>query len=265
MRAPLFVALALVAFGCSSSPPTRTVTGQLSAGSYTLDNPVVLAEAADARVFVSHVSGSGHFTLSLPTDQAYRLTLANSTLHTGVYLAVARINWPLASGGARWAKVGGGAALDLGTVTRRGYGSRGGSVEKSGSGGKDDDDETKEDDHAKCNYDHEDDCDCDHQHHDDDHCDKDDDGDEHDHDCDKNHGCHDGDTGDDHEGEHEGGHACDGGTQPPPPPTMPPPVAGGPGGGNPGGPGSPCMVNANCNPGLACINSVCATPTPQIP
>src|SRR5437773_8625142 len=103
MRNWLLVAfLSLV--GCSGSVGTREVTGRLASGTYGLDNPVVVAESSNHRVFVASVSKNGSFRLTLPPGQAYRMTLANST-RSGTYQAVARVSWPLASGSSRWAQL----------------------------------------------------------------------------------------------------------------------------------------------------------------
>jgi hypothetical protein len=296
----LLSALAIV--GCSSTPSsspsnTRAVTGTLSAQSYGLDNPVVLAESSDQRVFVASLTADGHFQLNLPPNVAYRLTLANSTATPDVYAAVARINWPLETGPARWAVLGDGATLDLGTVYRRATGPDGRHISSYGDGGDGGSDggSCKEDDGAKCSHDHDDDCDCDHKYSDDDHCEHDDHGEQHDHDCDHEHnyggsdgGCtcgggYGGGTGGEHEDDHGGGSyghgACDGGA-PTPPSNGCSCGAGGSGGagggaggtggtGGAGGTGggangSPCNVNADCASG-ACISSVCAPPSTQIP
>jgi hypothetical protein len=292
---------ALVIVGCSSTPSsspssTRAVTGTLSARSYALDNPVVLAESSDNRLFVATLTADGHFQLNLPPNVAYRLTLANSTATPGVYAAVARVNWPLETGPGRWAVLGDGATLDLGTVYRRASGPDGRRI-SSDDGGGGGGGSCKEQDDAKCSHDHEDDCDCDHKYSDDDHCDKDDHGDEHDHDCDHEHGygdvdggCTCGGYGDGHDGEHDDGYgsggrsghgACDGGAPATPPSNGCSCGAGGSGGAGGGGAGgtggsggsggagggangSPCNVNADCASG-ACISSVCAPPSTQIP
>ncbi len=223
------LALAIVGAlaGCGSSTPTRTITGQLTAGSYSTNGAVVVAESSDARVFVAPLTQSGRFTLTLPSEVDYRLPLARGTATSGVYSAMARINWPLASGPARWAHVGAGDTLDLGHVYRRGTqpaATSGGRVGilcdacggRDGGVGDDDHGECHEDDGAKCKSGgHEDDCDCDHKAGDDDHCDQDDDSGDHDKACDDHddgdddHGSDD-DHGDD-DGDHGGSHSCDGG------------------------------------------------------
>ncbi|MGZ3406510.1 MAG: hypothetical protein ACXVAN_08725 [Polyangia bacterium] len=183
-------ALAL-AGGCSSQAPTRAVSGQLRVDTSAMHQPVVIAQSSDHRVFVANVTASGRFTLQLPAGAGYRMTLASSASANGVYSAAARINWPLASGPARWAVVGDGAAIDLGAVYKRGTRPTGlGTSCDScgGSGGDDhgDDDHggCHEDEHA-CNGEQTDvDDDCDHKVGTADHCDQDDQADEHDQDAD---------------------------------------------------------------------------------
>ncbi|MGZ3430185.1 MAG: hypothetical protein ACXVCV_26225 [Polyangia bacterium] len=206
-------AVALVQ-GCNAAPATRAVTGQLRVDTSTMNHPVVLAQSSDHRVFVADVTASGRFTLQLPANVSYRLTLASSTKTAGIYSAAARINWPLASGAARWATLGNGAAIELGAVFKRGTKSSSTSSSSGGSGDGEHGD-CHEDDQAGCqSHDSDVDCDCDHKMGAGDQCDQDDDGDTHEHECDDDdhHKCS-GDGGD-HEGDHEGpggGHACDGG------------------------------------------------------
>ncbi len=199
--------------GCGAQPATRAVTGQLRVDTSTMNHPVVIAQSSDHRVFVADVTAGGRFTLQLPPEVSYRVTLASTTRTAGVYSAAARINWPLASGASRWATLGGGAALDLGAVHQRGSSSHGGAPATSGgdSGG------CREDDGAGCQSHGSDiDCDCDHQMGAGDACDKDDDSGEHEQQCndDDHHKCagDGGESGDDGEGGHGGSHACDGGT-----------------------------------------------------
>lgn len=253
MRTQLLACILAVAAlsGCKPSESTRTVTGQLTSRSYALDNPVVMAESSDSRVFVTHLSPSGHFSLQLPVNKAYRLTLANSTSDTSSFVALARINWPHDSGSGRWAVLGDGDALDLGNVARRGERSsskgHGGYCAKDADGGcGGDDDSCHEDDGAKCDHGHEDDCDCDHKYGDGDHCDPDPQAGEHEGKCNKDHGYHGGDDGGGH---HHG--QCDGGSKSPAPDL----------GMSGGGAGSPCQTNADCKGGLTCIDMVCMTGT----
>lgn len=106
MRASFF-ALTLVAasIGCSSSSaPTRTVTGQLR----TTTSAAVTAQSADNQQFASSMSGSGRFTLQLPTGASYEL-----------FVGTAQLSWPTAKGPARWAKLGEGPTLDLGHVSKQ--------------------------------------------------------------------------------------------------------------------------------------------------
>jgi hypothetical protein len=182
-------AVGLVA-GCSSQPSTRAVTGQLRVDTSAMNHPVVIAQSSDHHVFVANVTASGRFTLQLPAGVAYRMTLASSTSRSGVYSSAARINWPLASGAARWAVVGDGATINLGAVYQRGSKPTGLGTSCDSCGG--DDSDHGDDDHGGCHEDenackdeHTDvDDDCDHKVGSADHCDQDDDADEHDQDAD---------------------------------------------------------------------------------
>jgi hypothetical protein len=134
------LAIATALTGCGS-PKARTITGQLST-SYNPAHAVVVAQSSDHRVWVSPVASNGRFTLTLPPNVDYRMTLAHTTTKAGVYNPVARIYWPTASGATRWAHVGSGAAVELGSVFKRG--AKAAAVSGSAS-----DAECKEDDGAR--------------------------------------------------------------------------------------------------------------------
>jgi hypothetical protein len=232
------LSLAAALIGCGS-PETRTITGQISTNTYSVSHAVVVAQSSDHRVWVAPVAASGRFTLTLPPNVEYRITLANTTAKAGVYSAVARINWPTTSGAQRWAHIGAGDTLNLGPVFKRGTkaptGTMGVSCDGCGKGSDggsaDGGGECKEDDGAKTESSgKEDDCDCGNKTDDHDKCDKDDDGDKHDSECDKDDkdkGDHDdGDKGDDEHDDHCGC-STDGGTS----------GGGGAGGGGGGGAG----------------------------
>ena len=104
MRASLWALALAASIGCSSSTPTRTVTGQLRATSSTA---VVTAQSMDHQEYQSSVSSTGRFTLELPTGRSYALDVGR-----------AQLDWPTATGPARWARLGSGATLDLGHVSR---------------------------------------------------------------------------------------------------------------------------------------------------
>jgi hypothetical protein len=242
------LAAALSLIGCSGGAGTRDVTGRLTTQAYPLDNPVIVAESSDHRVWIAHLSQSGAFKLTIPTGVSYRLTLANST-RSGTYQALARVNWPLSTGPARWAQLGAGDTLALGHVAPRAQTAAGGLGIQCGCGGGDDDDgdhhhhdgdvdggadddqggDCHEDDNAKCHDDGEDDDDCDGKISDGDNCDKDDDADQHDKDC------------DDDESKKECG-CSDGGSSNTPP--------------APSGGGNQCSVNSDC-PSGSCMNNAC--------
>lgn len=118
-----FAALALaLPLGCGQSAPTRTITGQLTMSAFPTDNPVVIAQSAGQRAFVTAVSPTGRFSITVPAGQSYRLTLAN-TLKAGGYAGISKINWP---GAGRWAQVGPGGTLALGAIHPATTGTTGG-------------------------------------------------------------------------------------------------------------------------------------------
>jgi hypothetical protein len=256
MRSSLVAAFAFSAFaalGCSSTS-TRTVTGQLTATTFALDNPVVLAEASDSRVFVASIAQDGKFALKLPSNVSYRLSLANSTETKGIYSSLARINWPLEKGASRWATLGDGETLDLGMVYERGHQySSSQSESKSGKAGS-----CKEEDDAKCSHEGETDCDCGHKYSGGDHCEPDGNSSGDDNNCNKDHG-YGGGSGSSGHGKCDGGSAGGGGS------------GGGEagGGGDAGGGGSaggggtitidsPCLTNADCD-NMFCVSGACTT------
>jgi hypothetical protein len=268
----------LGSYGTDSTNP-RIVSGKLVTAGYQLDNPVVIAESGDHRVFVTHLQPDGSFQLQLPSNVAYRLTVANSTRSSTGFASVARINWPLSTGASRWAKLGGGAPLDLGHVFTRGStqyaiqcsGCSGGSGGYMASQGSD----CHEDDHDYCSKSSsEDDCDSDHKYKDDDHCDKDDDADQHDKDCDQDDhdkgagGYADGGSAasgghDDDDGHGSCNCGSDGGASS----SSSSCSSGGSGGSGGTGPsssygsggsiGTGCMTNSDCAIGLSCVASFC--------
>lgn len=261
MRSSLVAFLAFAALGCSNTP-SRTVTGQLKATTFALDNPVVLAEAADSRVFVAHLGATGKFALKLPSNVAYRLTLANSTATKGIYSSLATINWPLEKGGARWASLGDGETLDLGMIYEHGKKVSGGSGSGSSSSGSPGD--CKEEDDSKCSHEGEGECDCSHGYSGGDKCEPDGNSGGDESNCNKDHGYGGGSGGSGHgkcDGGSAGGSGSGGGGG----------SAGG-GGGEAGGSGSaggggsggtvgsPCQTNDDCETGLTCMDNSCTRP-----
>jgi hypothetical protein len=262
----------LAFIACQNGPPTRTVSGQLRAGAFALDNAVVIAQSSDQRMFVRHVDARGQFQLALPPNASYRLTLANTT-RSGAYHALTRIQWPTPSGPAVWAKLSMGGTLFLGTVKPKSYGGACGHYEwdddddeqcremdddEHADGGDrhygqhDDDGDCEDDKAVECEADDEGDSECD-DHDDGDHAQST----SHDHD-----GC-DQDDDDHHDAEHDQQSKCHCMQQNPPPSFTPPDAGAQPPSFTPPGTGtqgSPCMVNADCTTGLQCINSTCALP-----
>ncbi len=136
---------ALAGVGCGVPPNTsRLVSGQLAAGVYPLDNPIVLAQSTSLRTFFASVATSGLFRLPLEAGATYRLAIANNT-RSGTYRVVSSIVWSTETGQARWAHMRPGAPISLATVrlissspnAPNGSGTGGGSQMGAAGGGQD--------------------------------------------------------------------------------------------------------------------------------
>jgi hypothetical protein len=255
----------MATFGCSSSP-TRTITGQLTAGAYTVDNPVVIAQTTSMDRYVSHVQPDGSFHIGVPVGVRFQLLLANST-RSGQFVNISHINFSTATGQQHFVTLAAGSVVALGAVSPVGAtltstvgaglttmseteGASGG--DRAGSDDKGEgDDKAEDDDDGK--PDHADVCDgpdvteskCDHA--------VDDDGDHHA----RSHSARDGGsltTSDDHEGDDDKTE-----TEKDEPKTCPPsdmnPSSMAPAGGGNGG----CTVNADCAPSKRCLANICST------
>jgi hypothetical protein len=275
--APLLLPLAAA---CGSST-TRSVSGQLQAGAYPVDNPVVIAQGADHRVFITHVNLSGSFKLNLPTGVSYRLLLANTT-GTG-YSAISRIHWPIKT---QWANLGPGGVIELGMIHPSGTSTStmGPSNQDHNSQGENDDDQGQDEDDgaAVCNDGNENDSDCgdDNAQGNEEGMTSDDNQDQNEMDAESNsasmcacgathQASNDDDNAQGDESGGGGGHASapantDGGCPASPPSPSPPVGAGGTGGTSTGSVGSPCTTNSGCSSGLACVASTCQTKAPPL-
>jgi hypothetical protein len=89
--------------------------GQISASDYSLSQPAVLVESGSQLSYVAAVSATGSFTISVPAGQSYRLTLTDRT-PTGTLALVSRILWSAGGQDFVWAKIGSGAAINLGLI-----------------------------------------------------------------------------------------------------------------------------------------------------
>ena len=107
--------LAACALLAGAPQPATELSGQVAAGAYALDNPVVIAAAEDGSTYVTHVRADRGFRLIVPSGSRYDLTLANST-RAGTYAIVSHINWRTAKEPTRYLRPDGGA-VDLGTVS----------------------------------------------------------------------------------------------------------------------------------------------------
>lgn len=112
----LAVSLLALSGGCNAPVgDSRAITGQLAAGMYSLDNPIVVAQATDLRAFFAPVSASGTFRLPIFTGATYRISIANST-RSGSYAVVSAIVWSTETGASRWAHVRAGGVIEMGTL-----------------------------------------------------------------------------------------------------------------------------------------------------
>jgi hypothetical protein len=136
-------AIALAFAGCNSGSQQqpRTFQGQINLSDYSVSQPVVLVESSDSLGYVAQVSASGSFSITVPSGQSFRLTLADQT--TGGQLALAsRILWSAKGQTFVWAKIGNGSTINFGLIRPLGA-----SVSRaSDDGGEKDDGECDDDD-----------------------------------------------------------------------------------------------------------------------
>jgi hypothetical protein len=101
----------------SRSALSHEVSGQIDVKSYPLDNPAVVAQAADGKTTVAPLAPDGHFKLGLQGEASYRLLLVNAVA-PGAYYAISHIQWHHEAGFSEWANCGkGDAAISLGTIS----------------------------------------------------------------------------------------------------------------------------------------------------
>jgi hypothetical protein len=105
----------MATLGCSSSTPTRTITGQLTAGAYSVDNPVVIAQTTGMDRYVSHVQADGSFHVSVPVGVRFQLFLANST-RSGGFVNISRINFTTTAGQQHFVTLAAGSVVALGGI-----------------------------------------------------------------------------------------------------------------------------------------------------
>lgn len=266
----------------ASSSTTMRLTGTVDRSALTLDNAKAVALAANGKVYSAYLDRSGHFTLDLPPNAAYHVSIANTTSKGQLRLLGHIVN-TTSFGQTSWLGIHSAGRLPLGIVSTAsakgglhsqcscgggsgggsGGGDTGGSSGSGGSGGGDHsgggDSSGEPDDDYKC---HENDGDGDKSCSDssggtddvDLHADNEP-GDT----CDSS----DVDTDED-KPEHTGHHSCGGSS------------GGGGGGGGGGGDtvdagssggggGGSCHCTSQCAEGETCVASKCTTPTPPTP
>ena len=274
--AVLGLATGFVAPGCSSSQDSyRTISGQVDAQAYALDNATVVAHASDGKTYLAAIARDGRFSLTLPVGVRQSLAIANHT-RQGTLREISLLTWHGSSARTRAIVLSAGAAIDLGAIHPVGATARvrnattgattDGSTTAKSDDNSDDDKDCEDHDHTTlCVDDSHDDSECDDDHHQGLDCDDDaksgnggtssggsstdgtfakasysDDGDDHD----------DGDYGEDHSSVcSTPGGTTDGGTTTP----------SAPGGSTPTGSGgkTACLVNADCGASSVCVNSLC--------
>lgn len=119
LKSSIVLSLLPFAVGCGSSATPRSISGALTLIDYQLDHAVVIAQSTRRQIFIAPVSAAGHFRLAVPAGATYRLLLANTT-SPGAYRTISRINWATPGASVRWAKLGAGSAIALGTLHRVG-------------------------------------------------------------------------------------------------------------------------------------------------
>jgi hypothetical protein len=97
-----------------SSTADATVTGRLATASYALTAPAVVAESSHGKFFAVQPNADGSFTLALPGDDDYRLSVADAAAGASL-VAVSRIR-VLDDAGSHWVRLEHGAELELGEV-----------------------------------------------------------------------------------------------------------------------------------------------------
>ncbi len=279
--AVLGLATGVVASGCSSSQDSyRTISGQVDAQAYALDNAAIVAHASDGKTYLAAIARDGRFSLTLPVGVRQSLAIANHTKQ-GTLREISLLTWHGISARTRTIMLRAGAAIDLGAIHPVGATAhvRNATTDATGEGSAtatshdaNDDHDDAIDDHKDCeDHDHttlcvddsHDDSECDDDHHQGLDCD---DGGKSGKDAPTSSGSSDGplakasygEDGEDHHGDHGEDHSsmcstpggsAEGGST----------TTGQPGGPTTTGSGgkTACLVNADCGANSICVNSQC--------
>lgn len=132
MRIPLSVMITSMAMLTACGQGRREISGRVDTTAYSLRRgAVVLAQSRNKKVYASSLTERGAFRLSLPTEERYRLLLAERT--PGGFKPVSRIRWNTGAGSFRWARLQRGSSIQLGTINPTGRSSA--SIQDAGEQG----------------------------------------------------------------------------------------------------------------------------------
>jgi hypothetical protein len=138
LRICLGATLVVTAIGCgapadpASSSTTMRLTGTADRSTMKLDNAKAVAQAANGKVYSAYLDRSGHFTLDLPPNAAYHVSIANTTRKGQLHLLGHIVN-TTSSGQTSWLGIHSSGKLPLGLVSIKS--SRGGLHAQCGCGG----------------------------------------------------------------------------------------------------------------------------------
>jgi len=100
---------------CGAPHGSATVSGQLEPGSFSLDNPVIVATDEAGATYEAYVDPHLSFSLPLPSGRLYSFALANST-RSGSLAVISNVNVATGDGLARYVLLDDVGVLDVGLV-----------------------------------------------------------------------------------------------------------------------------------------------------
>jgi hypothetical protein len=113
-RAPLFLTLGML--GACSQGGTATMTGQLEAGAFALDNPVIVATSEDGTSTATYIQSDLTFAMPVPVGATYSFSIANST-RSGAFDVLSHIDVATEDGAARYVVFADAGAMEVGVVS----------------------------------------------------------------------------------------------------------------------------------------------------
>ena len=138
LRICLGAAFVVTAIGCgapadpASSSTTMRLTGTADRSAMKLDNAKAVAQAANGKVYSAYLDRSGHFTLDLPPNAAYHVSIANTTRKGQLHILGHIVN-TTSFGQTSWLGIHSSGKLPLGMVSLKS--SAGGLRAQCGCGG----------------------------------------------------------------------------------------------------------------------------------